>query len=201
MSSESSSGAASGAAQGAAAGAAFGPWGAIIGGVIGGIAGALSGKKAKEAKKYAALARGVRREQQTMQLAVARRDVVRQQRMAVAQAIAAGTADAGVESSAIKGATSSSQTQGQSAINYFDTQVSKDNLFQIYAAKSGKAAQSSQEIMSFIGAAGGLAQAGGDLYGMSQTPKAETSPYTSFNRPVSQVKTYPYVESDVKVLD
>lgn len=201
MSTESNSGAFSGAAQGAAAGAAVGgPWGAVIGAVVGGIAGALSGKKAKQAKKFAGLAAGVRREQQTMQLAVARRDVVRQQRISQAQTVAAGAADTGVRSSAVQGASSSVQMQGQSALNYFDAQVSKDNLYQQYAQKSGKAAQEAGEIMSMIGAAGSLVTTGADIYGMATAPKADSSPYTSFNKPY-EATTYPYNDnsSDIKV--
>lgn len=169
MASDTTGGAASGAAQGAAAGAAFGPWGAVIGAVVGGVLGYFSGGKKKLAKKYAAKAAEQKRAQQTMKLAIARRDLIRSQRGARAQAISAGTADAGVTSTSVQGATSSIDMQGNSALNYFDAQVSSDNLYQTYSKKAGKYAQDAQQLDSLLGAASDLGAAAGDVYGMNKT--------------------------------
>lgn len=180
MASDTTGGAAAGAAQGAAAGAAFGPWGAVIGAVVGGAIGYFSGAEKKLAKKYASKAAEQKRLQQTMKLAIMRRDSIRQQRMARAAAVAAGTADTGVTSSSVRGATSSVDMQGFSALNYFDAQVSADNLFQQYSKKAGKHAQNAQQLDSLLGASVDLAQAGGDVYGMNKQQKApQQSGYSS----------------------
>jgi hypothetical protein len=192
MASETTTGATQGAAQGAAAGAAVGgPWGAIIGAVIGGVTGYFGGKKQKLAKKYARLAQEQRRKQQQMQLAVQRRDIIRQFRMQRAQAVAAGASDAGVGSSSVAGAVSSVYSQGLGAVNYFDSQVGLDNMYQLYAKKSGKAAQQADQIFGFLNSATSFASVGGDLYGASKgsgtstvsasTLGAETGGYTSFS--------------------
>lgn len=190
MASETTGGAAAGAAQGAAAGAVFGPWGAIIGAVVGGAVGYFSGAEKKIAKKYARAAADQKRLQQTMKLAIIRRDTIRSQRAARAQAVAAGTADSGITSSAAQGARSSTDMQGMSALNYFDAQVSADNLFQQYSKKAGKHAQNAEQLDSLLGASVSLAQTGGDLYGLSKQPQQQPAPqtqnpYSSFNSSVS----------------
>lgn len=180
--SETETGAASGAAQGAAAGAAFGPWGIVIGAVVGGVIGLVAGKNKKLARRYAAKAADMKRKQQTMQLAVQRRDIIRQQRIQRAQAVAAGASEDGVQSSAVQGAASSLTSQSKAATNYFDSMVSLDNAYQMYAKKSGKAQGKSDELFTLLGSGSNLAAAGGDIYGLATTPKAPSSgSYTSFN--------------------
>lgn len=185
MASETGGGAAAGAAQGAAAGAAFGPWGALVGAVIGGAVGYFSGAEKKLAKKYGKKAAAVRRQQQTMQLAIQRRDLVRQSRMARAQAVSAGASESGVRSSAVTGATSSLDSQTTSALAYFDTQVANDNLYQQFAAKAGKHAQRAAGMDSILGSAAGVAGVGADIYGsLKTTPTVSSS--TSFNATAAQ---------------
>jgi hypothetical protein len=187
---EKEMGAGAGAAQGAAAGAAFGPWGAVIGAVVGGAIGYFSGGKKAEAKKFARLAQDQKRRQQSLQLAVQRRDVIRNQRAQRAAAVAAGTSDGGVQSSAVYGAIGSIDAQGKSATSYFDAQVDLDAAFQMYAKKAGKKAGQAAEMDSLLGSLGSLATVGGDLYGLSQksptTPAASSGGYTSFNSSAAQ---------------
>ncbi len=186
---EKETGFAAGAAQGAAAGAVFGPWGAAIGAVIGGAAGYFSGAKKKEARMYAAKAQAQRRRQQSMTLAVQRRDVVRSQRIARANAVAAGSSDAGVQSSAVGGAIGSIDAQGKSATSYFDAMVDLDEAYQMFAKKAGKAQGKADELATLLGAGSSLVTAGGDIYGLSkstQAPTVNTGSYTSFNSSAAQ---------------
>lgn len=186
---EKEMGAGAGAAQGAAAGAAFGPWGAVIGAVVGGALGYFSGGKKAEAKKYASKAQDVRRRQQSLRLAVERRDIIRNQRMARANAVAAGASEGGVQSSAVSGAISGIDAQGKSAASYFDAQVDLDAAFQMYAKKAGKKAGQAAELDTLLGSAGSLATVGGDLYGLSKSsPQAggTSTGYTSFNNSAAQ---------------
>lgn len=184
MADEGTTGAASGAAQGAAAGAAFGPWGAVIGAVIGGAIGLLGGNQRKRARQFAQRAAATRRKQQQLQLAVQRRDLVRQMRIAQSATVAAGASEGNITSSAVLGAQSSLAAQGKSAITYLDTQVGLDNLYQTYAKKSGKASQAAQAYDTLLGAGASLAKTAGDLYGLSQSPQStttNTNTFTSFN--------------------
>jgi hypothetical protein len=188
---EKETGAGAGFAQGAAAGAAFGPWGALIGGVIGGAIGYISGGKKAEAKKFAAKAQEVRRRQQSLKLAIDRRDLIRSQRIARANAVAAGASEEGVQSSAVGGAVASIDAQGKSAASYFDAQVDLDAAFQMYAKKAGKKAGQAAEMDSLLGSLGSLATVGGDLYGLSKpspqyTSTSSSSGYTSFNSSAAQ---------------
>lgn len=188
---EKEMGAGAGAAQGAAAGAAFGPWGAVIGAVVGGALGYFSGGKKAEARKFAAKAADVRRRQQTMQLAVQRRDIIRQQRMARANAVAAGASEQGVTSSGVMGAISSIDAQGKSSASYFDAQADLDAAFQMYAKKAGKKAGQAAELDTLLGSMGAIATVGGDLYGLSKgsgsaAPSGGSSGYTSFNSTAAQ---------------
>lgn len=186
---EKEMGAGAGAAQGAAAGAAFGPWGAVIGAVVGGAIGYFSGGKKAEAKKYAAKAADVRRRQQSMKLAIDRRDTVRAQRIARANAVAAGTSEGGVQSSSVMGAIGSVGAQGKSALSYFDAQVDLDAAFQMYAKKAGKKAGEAASMDSLLGSLGSLATVGGDVYGLSKSsgsPQTSQAGYTSFNNTAAQ---------------
>jgi hypothetical protein len=188
---EQEMGAGAGAAQGAAAGAAFGPWGAVIGAVVGGALGYFSGGKKAEARKYAAKAADVRRRQQSLRLAVERRDIIRNQRAQRAAAVAAGASEGGVTSSGVMGAISSIDAQGKQAASYFDAQVDLDAAFQMYAKKAGKKAGQAAEMDSLLGSMGAIATVGGDLYGLSRggataTSGGGSSGYTSFNSSAAQ---------------
>lgn|SRR5690606_5541276 len=184
MASESTAGGLSGAAQGAMAGAALGPVGIIAGAVIGGIIGAVGGRKKKEARRFAAKAAAVRRKQQQMRLALQRRDIVRQMRFAAAQAAVEGATESGVSSSAVMGAASSISAQGRGALQYFDSQVGLDNLYQTYAKRAGKAAGEAAEFGELQQALGSFLQLGGDLAGRLKQQQAGTdtaSGFSSFN--------------------
>jgi hypothetical protein len=187
---EKEMGAGAGAAQGAAAGAAFGPWGALIGAVVGGALGYFSGGKKAEARKYAAKAQDVRRRQQSLKLAVERRDIIRNQRAQRAAAVAAGASEGGVTSSGVMGAIGSIDSQGKQAASYFDAQVDLDAAFQMYAKKAGKKAGQAAELDTLLGSMGSLATVGGDLYGLSKgastKPAGGGTGYTSFNSSAAQ---------------
>lgn len=150
MSSETTGGAASGAASGAAAGMMVaGPIGAVIGGIVGGVVGLFGGKKAKKARKFAEKAQKVERQQAQLGAAVQRRDMIRQARMARAQAVAASAAEGGgLQSSAPQGAVASIGSQLTSNINYFDWQTDLSNEAQQYKAKAGKYARQANAISS-----------------------------------------------------
>lgn len=185
---ESSGGALTGAAQGASAGAVFGPWGAVIGAVIGGVVGLVSGQNKKIAKKYAGLAAEQKRKQQSMELALQRRDIVRQQRAIRAQAIAAGESEPGVVSSSIQGSQSSVQSQGMSSLQYFDAQVGSDNLYQTYAKKAGKYARKAGELDSILGSASSITGIAADVYGTWGKSSTTAAPkYNSFNNQAAPV--------------
>jgi hypothetical protein len=125
----------SGVAQGAAAGAAFGPVGAAVGGIIGGIAG-IFGSKANKAKRRA------RKEQRRMterEQAVQRRDLIRNFRLARAQALAAGSSETGgLESSGVQGAAASIASQGVFNLNFFDAQVASQRRINDLLKTAGK---------------------------------------------------------------
>jgi hypothetical protein len=96
--------------------------------------------------------------------------------------VAAGASDTGVTSSAVAGSVSSIASQGNSALNYFDSQVGLDETYQMYAKKAGKAAGDASEIFTILGAGGDLVKAGADIYGLAKQPKTPpSSGYTSFN--------------------
>lgn len=185
MATETTAGSFTGAAQGAEVGAkAGGPWGAVIGAIVGGIAGGFAGDKRRKAKRYLKKAQAVRRQQQTMQLAVQRRDLVRQMRIQRAQAVAAGASDEGVQSSAVIGATASVSSQGKSAVGYFDKQISLDNLYQQFMTKAGRAAEQANEIQSYMNMISSAVNIGGDIGGSiggSKTASTGSTGYTSFN--------------------
>lgn len=189
MADEAATGAGAGAAQGAAAGAAFGPWGAVIGAVVGGALGYFSGDKKKQARKYMRMAEEQRRRQQKMRLAIQRRDIIRAQRFARAQAVAAGASEQGVTSSAVMGAIGSIDAQGKTAATYFDAMVDLDEAYQMYAKKAGKKVGQAAEMDTLMGSLGGLATAAGDIYGLyrgSNTTQQPSSGYASFNNTAAQ---------------
>lgn len=199
MATDTAVGGVTGAAQGAAAGAAFGPIGIVAGAIIGGALGALGGDRRRKAKRYAAKAAEVRRKQQTMKLAIERRDVVRQFRLARAQAVAAGASEGDVGSSAIQGASSSLTSQTKGSLSYFDTQVALDNQYQAYAKKAGKAAGQAEDLSALVGVLGEATTAGVNAYGLYSLRNAGSAGYSTLagnpksTQTGSNFKTYPYV--------
>lgn len=138
----------SGAAQGAVTGMMVG---GPVGAVIGGILGLFGGKKAKKARKYAEKAAAVERQQAQMAAGVQRRDMIRQARIARAQAVAAAASESGgLQSSSPMGAVSSMGTQLTSNLGYFDWQVGLGNQAQTYKQKSGKYARQASTFNSLI---------------------------------------------------
>lgn len=184
---EKESGAVAGAAQGAAVGSVFGPVGTVIGAVIGGAVGYFSGAEKKLAKKYGRLAQDTRRRQQQMQMAIQRRDLVRQARITRAQALAAGTSEGNVTSSSVQGGVSSITAQTESALTYFEAQVGQDNLFQQYAKKAGKHAGKAAELDTLLASAGDLVTVGANAYGAFKGPGgSKATTYGSFNTTAAQ---------------
>lgn len=188
MADEAVVGASASAAQGAAALSWAGPWGIAIGAVVGGAIGLFSGEKKKKARKYMRKAQEQRRRQQQMKLAVQRRDLIRQQRMLRAQAVAAGSSEQGVTSSAVLGAIGSVDAQGKSAMSYFDAQIDLDMAYQMYSKKAGKAAGDAAELDTLLAAGGSLVTAAGDIYGLTRRPATSTTTgvYASFNNSAAQ---------------
>jgi len=152
---EQASGAVSGAMQGMAV---AGPIGAVIGGIIG----LIGGTKAKKARQYANKAAATERQQAQLAAAVERRDMIRQSRIARAQAVASSASESGgLQSSAPRGAISSIGSQTVSNLNYFDWQVGLGNEAQYYKQRAGKFARSADTFNSFIKLG---AMAGGAAY-------------------------------------
>lgn len=178
MAADEIGGAASGAASGAKIGAAVGgPVGAAIGAVVGGIAGLFGGQKKKKAKKYAAKAQAEDMRMQERAQAVQRRDIVRQFRMARAQALAAGSSESGgLQSSGIQGSLSSIGSQGRFNLGYFDTQINNQLLRNNYAKKAGKYASQAGDIFGLLDAGTTLADSGLlSGWGKKSTPSKPSS--------------------------
>jgi len=159
---------ASGALQGAAAGAAVaGPIGAVFGGVIGAISGIFK-KKANNKKKEATR---IERQMYEREQAIQRRDMVRQMRVARAQAVAAGT-DMGGLGSGVAGATSSVAAQGASNLRFFGNQISlgiRRNSLLDKAAKYDSTSATIGSLVQVGASAAGYAKAAGWFSGPSYT--------------------------------
>ena len=168
----------SGAAQGAATGAAIGgPVGAVVGGVIGGILGIFGGSKAKKARKYANKAQLTQRQQEQLAAGIQRRDMIREARIARAQAVAASAVESGgLQSSAPQGAIGSLGSQTTSNLSYFDNQVGLGNLAFSYNQKAGKYARQSQSIFGLMDAGSSILSTFGGFKPSAPTPGAP--PYT-----------------------
>jgi hypothetical protein len=102
--------------------------------------------------------------------------------MARAQAVAAGSSESAT-SSAVQGAVVSANSQGGSAVQYFDSQIGLDDLYQQYAKQAGKYAKEAEDIMAMVHLGGTATGVGMDIYGMANEPKptSQTESYTSFN--------------------
>lgn len=145
--------------------------GSVIGTAINVIGGIFSFGARKKAKKYANRAAAVERQQAQLEAAVQRRDLVRQSRIARAQAVAASASESGgLQSSAPQGAIGSVGSQTISNLSYFDRQVGMGNEAQAYRQKAGKYASRAENISTITGLAssvfgggfGGGAPTGGD---------------------------------------
>lgn len=162
MASEIVSGASTGAQAGASVG---GGYGAIIGAVVGAVGGLFARKKRKKQKKFARAAQAVRRRQQSMRLALQRRDIVRQGRAARAQAIAAGSGEERTISSGVSTAAGAIGSQLGDSLNYFDQQVALDNEYQRLNAKAGKYARQGEDLNQLVGAIPAITNLGANIFG------------------------------------
>jgi hypothetical protein len=166
--------------KGSSIGGNFGPIGGIVGGIIGVAKGLFLSGKAKKASKFRKLAEETKRKQQTMRLALQRREVVRNLRFARAQAVAAGTSEGNVRSSATAGAAGSVTGQGISALEYFDAQVGLDNKAQSYLAEAARMDRELAKHAAVTSGANTAAQLGTDIYGVfQQNNQNQGSPYAS----------------------
>lgn len=148
MADESVTGAIGGIASGAAAGASFGPVGAVVGGIIGGIGGLMGGNAAKKARKYQNIAAAFEAKSKIQQAALARRDMIRQARVAQANAIAfAASEEGGLQSSASQGALASSESQLGFGLNYLKTQFELQRGVTTNLQKAGKYQAQAQDIL------------------------------------------------------
>jgi hypothetical protein len=168
-------GAAAGVASGAKIGAAFGPVGMAVGAVLGGIAGLFGGSKKRKARKYAAKVEAEEARMVERAQAVQRRDLIRQMRIARAQALAAGSSESGgLMSSGVQGAVSSIGSQGKFNLGYFDTQIANQQLRNNYARRAGKYASQASNIFGVLDAGVQLAESG--LFSSLRKPPAATPP-------------------------
>ena len=190
--SEESTGAISGAAQGAAVGTMIMPGiGTAVGAVVGAIGGFFSGSKARAARLSATKATKLERQVSYMDAGKKRVEYVRQQRIEEARARAAIAFESGgLESSAGRGALSSSRSQYTSNLGYFDWRINQYSAMQFYMDKAGKYAAQSQQIngmmQSLFQAAQLFAPSPGSTPspgGGGGTPQVGTSyqPYSSLN--------------------
>lgn len=187
------SGVVSGAAQGAAAGAAIaGPYGAVIGAVVGGISGFIGGSEADKSAKHATMAYKYAQLRQERQAAVARRDIVRQFRMARAIAMTMiGNESGGTRSSAPQGAVGSLGAQFGFNTAFFDADVYLQRQFQKHSTKAGKHAASANMINSSLGAVTSAVGSSGFSFSSAQRGYSglgnETLSSTNvLNRPMKQ---------------
>lgn len=168
-----------GAVEGAKAGAAIGSVipvvgtvaGAVIGGVIGAVAGVFSNKKKKAAKRAGKEAARIGRQQQSMQLGLQRRDMIREARANRALAVAAGGSEDRVSGSGTVGASSSTGAQLTEALNYFDTQVILDYNANEQRKKAGKFAGQAQDINTLIGSFDSIGTLGANVIGSLKKDK------------------------------
>ena len=168
-----------GAVEGAKAGATIGSVipgvgtvaGAVIGGVIGLAAGIFSNKKKKAAKRAGKKAAAITRTQQAMQLALQRRDMIRQARANRAIAVAAGGSEDRTSGSGTAGVAGSINSQLEESLNYFDAQVSLDYQANEYRKKAGKYAGQAADLNTVIGSLGAIGELGANVIGSMKAPK------------------------------
>lgn len=169
MSGESTQFVTDSANKGADIGGSFGPIGGIVGTVIGAIKGLYLSGKAKKVAKNIRLAQETKRKQQTMKIALQRRELVRSMRIARSQSVAAGNSEGNIQSSATMGASGSTASQGISALTYFDSQVGLDNEVQRYLKEAAKYEKQLNKHASNSGMANVAAELGSDIYGIYKT--------------------------------
>lgn len=151
-------------AQGAAVGAAVaGPVGAVVGGVVGAVGGLIGGGQADKADYYRSIARQWEKQGRARQASLELRNMLREFRLARANAIMGINAEAGGnQSSAPVGAVGSlgSQYAFNDAYYRADYQIKKQ--ITKYYTKAGKANANAQQSFATVG---GLLQLGGVAYG------------------------------------
>lgn len=184
-----------GAAAGAVAGTAVMPGvGTVVGAVIGAAWGFLGGSEQDKSAKHATLASKYARLRQERQAAVARRDIVRQFRMARASAMTiVGNESGGTRSSAPQGAVSSLGTQFGFNTAFFDADVYLQQQFQKHSTKAGKHAAAANMInsslmatASAVGAMGSAFSFGSASRGYSGLSNETLSSTNSLGTPMKQ---------------
>lgn len=179
-------------AQGAATGYTVGGvYGAIIGGAIG-LVGGLFSRKAKKYKKMAAREEKIMAERQQ---AIQRRDMVRNLRMARAQALVAGSSETGGGGSAVQGAVGSIGTQGTFNLNFFDTQVQSQKNIERWVGKAERRAEIAGAISGLMNAGGGAMggmgmMGGGGSKSTSSAPGYSDTPSSMQNRNTMDFQNY-----------
>ncbi len=176
MAAEAVGGAVDGAKAGATIGTAIVPGigtviGAVAGGIIGGVLGAISGKKKKAAKRAAKEEAKIKRQQQTMQLALQRKDTVREARVARARSVAAGASEERTSGSGTAGAAGSVSSQLGFGLDYFDTQVILDYNANEQRKRAGKFAGQANDLNALVGSLEGIGTLGANVIGSLKTPK------------------------------
>lgn len=148
-----------GAAQGAAQGFAQG---GLPGAIVGAIGGFFGGKEAARAEVYANRANQTRRQQQFLQAAIQRRDIVRQSRFARAEQLAAASAAGayGMLSSGYGGAMSSLMSQTGRNLQIFDANVRDEVQASFW---EGKAKQKQAKASNIMGITSALTQVAGKI--------------------------------------
>lgn len=154
-------GAVTGAAQGAAVGSVAGPVGTVVGAIVGGVIGAIGGIFSSQSKRYQKKADQQAQEMQDREAALQRRNIVRDQYVARAQAIAASAAEDGaLMSSAPLGAISSIASQGAFNTDYFDSQVINQKQRNYWLKKAHKKQQDAGTAFQVLDTASSLAGSG-----------------------------------------
>jgi hypothetical protein len=157
------SGVVSGAASGAAAGTMVMPGvGTVVGAVIGAAAGYLGGAEADKSQKHASLAYKYAKLRQERQAAVARRDIVRQFRVARAMSLTMiGNEEGGTRSSSPQGALAGTGAQFGFNLSFFDADTFLNTAYMKHSRKAGKHAATanminatSSSVMSAVGSMG-----------------------------------------------
>lgn len=179
-----------GAAQGAAVGfTVAGPWGAAAGAVVGAIGGLFS-SKANAAKRQASKEQRIMAEREA---GIQRRDLVRQFRMARAQALASGSSqEGGLESSAVQGALGSIGSQGKANLSFFDTQVKSNRKINSLLNKASGYESTAGVIGSLVSLGSDLASSGvlGSYKGGKKSQAASSGNGTGLNTGFATINSF-----------
>jgi hypothetical protein len=136
-----------------------------VGSVVGAVSGASSARKTRNAT---AGANQAELQKTSIQNAVARRDLIRNARSQRAQAIAAGTADGDITTSAVTGATSSITAQTKASLGFFDEQASLDKTISEFLTSAGQYQAKAAATSSLLQSSQNIAGAASSLYGLGK---------------------------------